>query len=156
MGLVTLNLSMVLMMMEGVVRKVRRKKRKKLSSRHRNHQRKPCTERLSLGQRERYGGRRERRERRKQSRKTGRDVIFNMTEYTEPLLSNSTLQVRLKVDTPVHVSGMRGVVNPPVPHFQSRATGRRLGLSATPTPHCAVPISTVQGVEVLQNAEGSE
>ena len=48
-GLVTLNLSMVVMMMAGVVRKKRRMKRTTLMTRQRSHQMKPRMERCSLG-----------------------------------------------------------------------------------------------------------
>lgn len=47
-GLVTLNLSMVVMMMAGVVRKKRRMKRTTLMTRQRSHQMKPRMERCSL------------------------------------------------------------------------------------------------------------
>lgn len=50
-GLVTLNLSMVVMMMAGVVRKKRRMKRTTLMTRQRSHQMKPRMERCSLGRR---------------------------------------------------------------------------------------------------------
>lgn len=48
-GLVTLNLSMVVMMMAGVVRKKSRMKRTTLMTRQRSHQMKPRMERCSLG-----------------------------------------------------------------------------------------------------------
>lgn len=48
-GLVTLNLSIVVMMMAGVVRKKRRMKRTTLMTRQRSHQMKPRMERCSLG-----------------------------------------------------------------------------------------------------------
>lgn len=47
-GLVTLNLSIVVMMMAGVVRKKRRMKRTTLMTRQRSHQMKPRMERCSL------------------------------------------------------------------------------------------------------------
>lgn len=50
-GLVTLNLSMVVMMMAGVVRKKSRMKRTTLMTRQRSHQMKPRMERCSLGKR---------------------------------------------------------------------------------------------------------
>lgn len=50
-GLVTLNLSMVVMMMAGVVRKKSRMKRTTLITRQRSHQMKPRMERCSLGKR---------------------------------------------------------------------------------------------------------
>lgn len=50
-GLVTLNLSMVVMMMAGVVRKKSRMKRTTLITRQRSHQMKPRMERCSLGRR---------------------------------------------------------------------------------------------------------
>lgn len=49
-GLVTLNLSMVVMMMAGVVRKKRRMNRTTLMTRQRSHQMKPRMERCSLGE----------------------------------------------------------------------------------------------------------
>ena len=57
MGWVTLYLSMVLRMMEGVVKKVSRRMRKRLRMRQRAHQPTPCTERFSLGQRGERRGR---------------------------------------------------------------------------------------------------
>ena len=48
-GLVTLNLSMVEMMMAGVVRKKRRMKRTQLMMKQRTHQVTPPTDRCSLG-----------------------------------------------------------------------------------------------------------
>lgn len=47
-GLVTLNLSIVVMMIAGVVRKKRRMKRTTLMTRQRSHQMKPRMERCSL------------------------------------------------------------------------------------------------------------
>lgn len=48
MGLVTLNLSMVVIIMLGVVRKASRTKRNKLITKYRKNQQNPRTERLFL------------------------------------------------------------------------------------------------------------
>lgn len=55
-GLVTLNLSMVVMMMAGVVRKKSKMKRTTLMTRQRSHQMKPRMERCSLGGWRRHPG----------------------------------------------------------------------------------------------------
>ena len=55
-GLVTLNLSIVVMMMAGVVRKKSKMKRTTLMTRQRSHQMKPRMERCSLGGRRRHPG----------------------------------------------------------------------------------------------------
>lgn len=51
-GRVTLNLSMVLTMMAGVVRKKSRRKSRMLSRTQRSHQREPHSDRFSLGNKE--------------------------------------------------------------------------------------------------------
>lgn len=134
-GLVTLNLSMVVMMMAGVVRKKRRMKRTTLMTRQRSHQMKPRMERCSLG-------------------RQGRQSLLGAdTQLVPGGIRNSlpsTLPTAITLYSPVDVLGVGGVGHGPVRDVQGLAAGRGAWL---PTASAALALTHI---EVLQDAGGRD
>lgn len=141
-GLVTLNLSMVVMMMAGVVRKKSRMKRTTLMTRQRSHQMKPRMERCSLGGWRRHFG--AGCLTRPQTPRTSVSSRAPLWALLAPRNHAGAIPLR----SPVDVLGVGGVGHGPVGDVQGLAAGRGAGL---PAARAALALTHV---EVLQDAGG--